>query len=81
MSQLQEIIVGRQYRHFKGTIYEVDAIAEHTETHEKLVMYHSVNAHKKIWARPYNMFASKVDKLKYPDVEAEWRFTPVVAGE
>ena len=27
-----------------------------------------------IWVRPYDMFISKVDKVKYPDVEQEYRF-------
>ena len=66
-----EIIVGRTYRHFKGALYKVIAIATHSETDEKLVIY---TRDDKVWARPYDMFASKVDKEKYPDVEQGYRF-------
>ena len=27
-----------------------------------------------IWLRPYDMFMSKVDREKYPNVEQEYRF-------
>ena len=66
-----EVIVGRKYRHFKGTIYTVIAIAKNTETLDDMVIYKHDND---IWARPYDMFISKVDKVKYPNVEQEYRF-------
>ena len=70
------IKVGKIYRHFKGHIVKVVAFAEHTETGESLVIYeHQVT--KKIWARPYDMFNSLVDKEKYPDVEQEYRFEEI----
>jgi len=51
-----EIKVGEKYRHFKGTVYEIIALATHSETLEKLVIYqHGEN----IWARPVSMFLSK----------------------
>lgn len=66
-----EVIVGKTYRHFKGTYHKVIAIAKHTETLEDMVIY---THDDKIWARPYDMFISKVDKEKYPDVNQEYRF-------
>lgn len=69
-----EVKVGKKYRHFKGMIIEVIAIAKHTETLEDMVVYtHDDN----IWARPYSMFIEKVDKEKYPDVEQVYRFEEV----
>ena len=62
---------GQRYRHFKGTIYEIIDVAEHTETLEELVIY---TDHKKVWARPIEMFLSKVDHKKYPEVKQEYRF-------
>lgn len=62
------------YKHFKGTIYEARAVAEHTETGELLAIYCSTEKPDKIWARPIEMFTSKVDKEKYPDVKQEYRF-------
>ena len=35
----RRIFVGKRYRHFKGKMYRVIAIAEHTETREKFVIY------------------------------------------
>lgn len=66
--------VGKKYRHFKGTIYEVIAIAKHSETLEKMVIY---GHEDQIWARPYSLFISKVDKTKYPDIKQEYRFEEV----
>lgn len=66
-----KVVVGKNYRHFKGTIYKVIAIAKNTETLEDMVIY---THDDKIWARPYDMFVSKVDKEKYPDIKQIYRF-------
>lgn len=63
------------YRHFKGNHYRVESVATHTETGEYLVIYRcleGVNVDK-VFARPLEMFLSKVDKTKYPDVKQEYR--------
>ena len=66
-----EVKIGSKYRHFKGNIIEVTAIAKHTETLEDMVVYkHSDNT----WVRPYSMFIERVDKEKYHDVNQEYRF-------
>ena len=62
------------YRHFKGNMYRILNIAEHTETGEKLVIYQSVDDESKIYARPLDMFMSTVDSEKYPDAEQSMRF-------
>ena len=62
------------YRHFKGNMYRVLNIAEHTETGEKLVIYQSVDDESKIYARPLEMFTGTVDREKYPDAEQSRRF-------
>ncbi len=65
------------YRHFKGGLYEVTAIAHHTETMEELVIYRNTEDKNQVYARPLKMFMEPVDKEKYPEAEAEYRFEKV----
>ena len=68
-----EVVVGGIYRHFKGFKILVIAIAKHSETLEKMIVYKHLDTNK-IWIRPYDMFISKVDKDKYPNIKQEYRF-------
>ena len=61
-------------RHFKGGYYRIVGIAKDTESDKDLVIYSPHNASELMYARPLDMFLSKVDKTKYPDVRQEYRF-------
>ena len=45
-----------KYRHFKGNEYEVLAIANHSETDEKMVVYKALYGDGEIWVRPLSMW-------------------------
>ena len=70
-------VEGELYRHFKGGLYRIVTIAQHTETSEGLVIYRSEEDPSKVWARPVTLFCSPVDKVKYPDAVQEMRFEKV----
>ncbi|MEI8356282.1 MAG: DUF1653 domain-containing protein [Deltaproteobacteria bacterium] len=55
----EEIRLGR-YRHQKGALYEVIAIARHSETEEEYVVYRSLYGDYSHWVRPLAMFAERV---------------------
>ena len=48
------------YKHYKGNVYEVLAIARHSETLEDVVIYRDVNSPEKVWARPASMWNDEI---------------------
>ena len=53
---------GEFYRHFKGGLYQVISLAEHTETGERLVVYQALYGEHGHWVRPASMWAETVER-------------------
>ena len=49
-------MTGEYYRHFKGNVYRILHIAEHSETLEDIVVYQAMYGERGIWVRPKTMF-------------------------
>lgn len=49
------------YKHYKGNEYRVLAIASHSETLEKMVVYQALYGEYGIWVRPISMWNELVN--------------------
>lgn len=77
MEMKRTIKSGELYKHFKGNLYQIVAIASHSETEEKMVVYQALYGTYDIYVRPYEMFLGELDQNQYPDVKQTYRFEKI----
>lgn len=61
LSKLAKSIKLGQYKHYKGSKYQVLGIAIHSETLEELVIYKALYGKHLTWVRPLKMFLEDVE--------------------
>ena len=60
---MEEVKVGRVYRHFKGNYYFVENVGFDSETKERMVIYKPLYERadgRSIWVRPEKMFLEQI---------------------
>lgn len=50
------------YKHFKGNLYEVVAVAKYSETLEDMVVYKALYGDGDVWVRPLSMWDDVVER-------------------
>lgn len=71
---MRDIKINGVYKHFKGKYYLVVDIAYDSETLEEMVVYRRLYGDGSLWVRKKEMFLSKLDHEKYPEVKQKYRF-------
>lgn len=60
---MNQVEIGKVYRHFKGNFYFVENVAYHSETKERMVVYKPLYERedgRSIWVRPEKMFLEEI---------------------
>lgn len=57
---MQEITIGKFYKHYKGNLYKIIALGKHSENLEEMIVYQSVKDGQ-IWIRPKSMWNEIID--------------------
>ncbi len=62
MSFEHDIKINGIYKHYKGNLYQVIALAKHSETEEDMVVYKPLNS-ETWWVRPAYMWSELVNNV------------------
>ncbi len=74
---MEQVQIGRVYRHFKGNYYFVENIAYDSETKERMVVYKPLYERedgRKIWVRPEKMFLEQIPERPDNKTGQKYRF-------
>ena len=71
---MNELKINGIYKHFKGDYHLVEDIVINSETGDEMVLYKELHGDIKRYVRPKDMFLSKVDHEKYPNIKQKYRF-------
>lgn len=60
---MDQVKIGKVYRHFKGNYYFVEDVAYDSETKERMVVYkplYNREDNRQLWVRPEKMFLEEI---------------------
>lgn len=60
---MEQVKIGKVYRHFKGNYYFVEDVAYDSETKERMVVYkplYNREDNRQLWVRPEKMFLEEI---------------------
>ena len=74
---MNQVKIGKIYRHFKGNYYFIQDIALDSETKERMVVYRPIydRNDSQIWVRREAMFLEKIDETRKDNITGQkYRF-------
>lgn len=74
---MDEVKIGKVYRHFKGNYYFVENVALDSETQERIVVYKPIydRIDSKIWVRREKMFLEEIEQERSDNITGQkYRF-------
>ena len=74
---MEQVKIGKIYRHFKGNYYFVENVGLDSETKERVVIYKPIYEREdsKIWVRRETMFLEKIDETREDNITGQkYRF-------
>lgn len=74
---MEQLKIGKVYRHFKGNYYFVEDVALDSETQERMVIYKPIydRLDSKIWVRKESMFLEEIEKGRKDNITGQrYRF-------
>lgn len=74
---MNQVKIGKIYRHFKGNYYFVQDVALDSETKERMVVYRPIydRNDSQVWVRREAMFLEEIDKNRKDNITGQkYRF-------